>query len=407
MNPATCRSCGSTHLASVLDLGNLPLANGLVAAARQDLPDPRHPLHLVRCESCSLAQLRDTVPPEELFTHYAYFSSFSDTMLQHVRALVAGLVKTRSVGPQSTVVEVASNDGYLLREYKATGARLLGIEPARNIADEAERQGVPTLREFFNTEVAERLAHDGWRADIIHAHNVLAHVPDVNGFVRGLAILLGEDGVAVIEVPYVREMVDRCEFDTIYHEHVFYFSLSSLTALLARHGLVVDTVQRLPIHGGSLRILASRVPGRQKDGSVEALLSAEGAWVREPRYYDSFRERVVALKSVLRDVVLGLRARGKRIAGYGAAAKGAILLNYAGLGREAVDFVVDRSPHKQGLLMPGVRVPIEAPSVLVTKRPDYTLLLAWNLEAEVLAQQQEYRRLGGRFIVPVPDLKII
>jgi SAM-dependent methyltransferase len=404
---ATCRACGADGLAPILTLGRTPLANALLTAEQLDAPEPTYPLDLVRCPGCTLVQITETVPPEVLFRRYPYFSSVSETFLGHASALAERLVAERRLGPGSLVVELASNDGYLLQYYRRHGVPVLGIEPAENVAEVARRdRGIPTLSEFFGTALALRLRDEGRRADVLHAHNVLAHVADLGGFVAGIGLLLADDGVAILEVPYVRDMVDRCEFDTIYHEHLCYFSLTALTRLFARHRLVVQQVERLVVHGGSLRLSVARggVPGE----SVEALLLEEKGWGVEGRaVYQGFGRRVETLIASIKALLVGLAGRGASIAGYGAAAKGATLLNVLGIGRDVVRFVVDRSPHKQGHYLPGVRVPILPPEALLERMPSHVLLLAWNLADEVLAQQADYRRRGGRFIIPIPELVVV
>jgi SAM-dependent methyltransferase len=329
-------------------------------------------------------------------------------MVRHAEALVSRLVRERRLGPRSLVVEVASNDGYLLQHYLSQGVPVLGIEPARSVAEAAERdRGVPTLTEFFGAELARRLRAEGRCADVLHAHNVLAHVADLNGFVEGVGQLLRDGGVAVVEAPYLKDMIDRCEFDTIYHEHLCYFSLTALDHLFRRHALVVQGVERLKIHGGSLRLLVA--DGTEEvSAEVAAMLAEEAAWgVGRPEFYRAFAGRVDTLCESLRSLLNRLRAEGKKIAAYGAAAKGATLLNALGLAPGTIEFVVDRSPHKQGRFIPGVRVPILPAERLLEIQPDYVLLLAWNLADEVLAQQEAYRNRGGRFIVPVPEVSIL
>jgi len=347
------------------------------------------------------------VPPEDLFRDYAYFSSFAESALRSAEDLATRLARERGLGPGDLVVEAASNDGYLLQFYRGLGIGVLGIEPARNVAAVALRErGVPTLVEFFGETVARRLRDEGRAAAVFHAHNVLAHVADLNGFVEGMRVLLREDGVAVVEVPYVRDMLDKGEFDTIYHEHLCYFSLTALHELFSRHRLVMADVEHLPLHGGSVRLFVTH--GQTTPEEVRRMLDAEQAWgVARDETYERFRDDVARVQRRLDAFLRGLRARGATIAAYGAAAKGVILLNSLGVGADVLEFVVDRSPHKQGRYLPGVRVPIRPPEALLAERPDYVLLLAWNLEAEVLAQQAEYRRGGGRFIVPIPELRIV
>lgn len=409
LSPATaCRGCGAAALEPVLSLGRLPLANALLRPEQLERSEPRYPLDVVFCAACALVQLRHSVPPELMFREYTYFSSYSETFIEHARHLVDDLVAERGLNAASLAIEVASNDGCLLQHYRRHGVPVLGIEPARNVAALARERGVPTLDDFFDADLAERLRAEGRCADVVHAHNVLAHVPDLGGFVRGVGRVLRDDGVAVIEVPYVRELVERCEFDTIYHEHLCYFSLTALAGVLARQGLAVTHVERVAVHGGSLRVFASLAAAATPRGSVDELLREERALgLDRIDFYRGFAARVPRLLAELRACVLGLKASGRRLAAYGAAAKGTILLNCLGLPAGTLDFVADRSPHKQGLFVPGVRVPVRAPQALLDEQPDDVLLLAWNLEAEILTQQAEYRRRGGRFIVPVPAVRLV
>ena len=331
-------------------------------------------------------------------------------MLANARELVSRLIPERRLGPASLAVEVASNDGYLLQYYKAAGIPVLGIEPAENIAKVAvEKRGIPTVTEFFGSALANRLAGDGHRADVIHANNVLAHVADLNGFVAGLRTVLKSDGVAALEFPYVGDMIESCEFDTIYHEHLCYFSLGTLLHLFARHGLKIVEVERVPIHGGSLLVQVARDESKQRPGpSVDALLAEENVrGMNRATFYRDFGRRVLALKDQLTALLGDLKRRGKRIAAYGAAAKGSTLLNTFGIGLDVLDFVVDRSPYKQGRYMPGVHIPIADPAKLCDAMPDYTLLLSWNFADEILRQQETYRRKGGKFIVPIPEVRVL
>src|SRR6266403_631054 len=353
-----CRSCGQPDLELVLSLGNTPLANSLITEEQLNQPESTYPLDLAFCPQCSLVQITETVPPEELFREYLYFSSFSDTMLQHAREIVQRTLKARRLGAKSLAVEIASNDGYLLQYYKEAGIPVLGIEPAVNVARVAqEERGVRTLTEFCNAETARQLVEQGEQADVIHANNVLAHVADLNGFVEGLGILLREGGVAIIEVPYVKDLIDRCEFDTIYHEHLCYFSLTSLDRLCQRHGLLIQDVEHLQIHGGSLRVFVGK--DRNQSAAVRDLLDEEAGWgVSYPGFYRGFARRVEELKRSLRTFIFDLKNKQQRLAAYGAAAKGSTLLNYFQIGKEALDFVVDRSTYKQGRYMPGVHLQI-------------------------------------------------
>jgi len=405
---STCRSCGGGDLEMILDLGATPLANSLPAADSRE-PEARFPLELVFCPVCTLVQITETVPPEQLFREYLYFSSFSDTMLAHARELTARLAAELKLGAGSLAVEIASNDGYLLQYYKHAGVPVMGIEPARNVAKVAEERGIPTLPEFFGLQLATKLAAEHKRADVLHANNVLAHVADLNGFVAGIRAVLANDGVAAIEFPYLGDMIDRCEFDTIYHEHLCYYSLGAIKYLFERHDLKLLHVERLPIHGGSLLLQAARREAARKPApSIAALLDEENQrGMATIGFYRDFAGRVLQLRDKLRALLARLKADGKRIAAYGAAAKGSTLLNTFGIGVETLEFVADRSTYKQGRLMPGVRVPIVPPETLSRSMPDYTLLLTWNFADEILRQQAEYRSRGGKFIVPVPDVAVV
>jgi len=403
-----CRSCDQPNLTPILSLGETPLANALLSREHLNDIEERFPLDLVLCPACSLVQITETVPPEKLFSEYFYLSSFSETLLRHSKENVEQLIVSRRLGSDSLVIEIASNDGYLLQYYKQAGVAVLGIEPARNIAVTAEERGIPTLCEFFDGQLAENLKAQGQSADVLHANNVLAHVSDLNGFVGGVRALLKESGVAVIEVPYVKDMIDRCEFDTIYHEHLCYFSLTALKHLFQRHGLLIADVQRLPIHGGTLRIFAvheNAAEGESPD--VAEMLADEVTWASDSAFYLGFGQKVESLRQELLSLINRLKSDDKRIAVYGASAKGTTLMSYFGLSRTQLDFVVDRSTVKQGRYTPGTHLPIYAPDLLLKEMPDYVLLLTWNFVDEILQQQAEYRKLGGRFIIPIPDVKIV
>ena len=408
MNTFLCRSCGSSHGRSVLDLGLQPLANNLLSEADLAKPEPRFPLRVALCEGCWLLQITDIVPPVELFSEYLYFSSFSDALLRHAAEAAAAHLRDGDLGPESFVVEIASNDGYLLKNFVAAGVPCLGIEPAANIAKVAVAAGVPTLSRFFGRELATELAAQGRQADLILGNNVFAHVPDINGFVAGLAALLKPGGRIALEFPYGCDLVEHVEFDTVYHEHVFYFTVTALVPLFARHGLEVFDVQRIPIHGGSLRFFACHRGAQAVRPSVTALLAEERTkGVASTRYYDDFGDRVRRIRDDLLELLRRLKAEGRSIAAYGASAKGSTLLNFYGIGRETLDFVADRSTAKQGRLTPGSHLPIVGPDALFQRRPDFALLLTWNFAAEILKQQQAYRDAGGKFIVPLPEVQVV
>ncbi len=403
-----CRSCGHSDLRVILSMGRTALANRLLTREQLHEPEPNFPLTLCFCQKCALVQLLETVSPELLFREYLYFSSFSDWMLRHAEGLATSLMSSRGLHPGHLVVELASNDGYLLQHFVRVGIEVLGIDPATNIARVAEQRGIPTLAEFFDRPLAARLRAEGRTADVVIGINVLGHVANLNSFVEGISVLLKDQGTVVIEVPYVKDMVDRNEFDTIYHEHLHYFSVTSLDHLFRRHGLLITGIERLPIHGGSLRVYVSHAAGRGDRAAVERILDEEGDWeVRDLSFYSAFAQRIADLRASLRGLLDDLKAQGKRIAAYGAAAKGHTLLSYCGIGSDYLDFVVDRSTYKQGRYMPGTHLPIYPPGRLLEARPDYVLLLAWNFADEIISQQDEYLRRGGRFVVPVPEPRVI
>lgn len=400
-----CRACGFASLDAVLSLGDMPLVNSLLddEGERED----RYPLDVVRCPRCTLVQITETVPPEVLFREYAYFSSFSDTFLTHARTFADGMRGMLELGPRSLVVEAASNDGYLLQFFAEAGIPVLGIEPARNVAAAAAARGIESVPEFLDLELAQTIvAGRGRHADLIVANNVLAHVADLHGFVGALAMLAGETGLVSVEAPYVCDLVDRIEFDTIYHEHLCYFSLTALVRLFARHGLTVVDVQSLPVHGGSLRVLARAVGS--PSAVVAELLEREEEWgIHDRARYETFASDVDTLRTSIASTVRDLVASGEGVAGYGAAAKAVVLLNACGLDRSVVEYVVDRNPYKQGKLLPGVRIPVRSPDALLETRPGFVIIFVWNVATEVIEQQRAYLEGGGRFIVPVPELRVV
>ena len=406
---ASCRSCGQSTLKPVLDLGKMPLADGLLNDAQLAEHENRYPLELAFCSNCALVQILETVPPEILFGHdYPYFSSFSDALLAHSRDNALDLIERRNLKPGEgcLVVELASNDGYLLKNFVEKGINVLGIDPAPGPAKTTEKIGVPTLCDFFTENLAGKLANEGKQADVIIANNVLAHVADTNGFVRGIRTLLKDGGAAVIEVPYVRELIEHGEFDTIYHEHLCYFSVCALDALFRQNGLFLNDVKTLAIHGGSLRLYVEKHE-RPSPVILEMLSEERALGLDRYEYFKNFSERVLDIRSEMQTLLNDLREQGKTIAGYGAAAKGAIMLNFIGAGTDVIDYVVDRNVHKQGLHMPGTHQPIPDPARILQEMPDYVVILPWNFKDEIMSQQQEYRDKGGQFIIPIPKPHVV
>ena len=403
-----CRSCGSSELRPFLDLGRTPLPDALVDPGADLMAEEWFPLVVAFCPDCTLVQITEEVSAEKMFVdNYHYYSSFSDHLLKHSREHALGLVESRGLGPDHLVVELASNDGYLLRNFVEAGVPVLGIDPSPGPAAAAVEAGVPTLQEFFGVEVAQRLVDQGRRADVIVANNVMAHVPDLNGFVAGMKLLLGDDGLITVENPYVRDLVDHCEFDTVYHEHFCYFSCVAVQALMRRHDLWLNHVEYFEdLHGGTLRWHIGH-HDRRTDTLRAYLDEEQERGLTEGRYYEAFAGRVRLVCAELTGLVGGLVAEGRSVAAYGAAAKGAMLLNHAGLGTDMVSFVVDRNPHKHGKLMPGTHQPVRPTEALLTERPDFVLLLAWNFRDEIVAQQAPYVDAGGRFIVPVPFPEVV
>ena len=403
-----CRSCGSTNLHLVADLGSTPLANAFLTVDQLNQTELTFPLRLVFCTNCTLVQITETVRPDVLFANYLYASSYSDTMLRHARAICDRLCRERCLTKNSLVIEIASNDGYLLQFFVERRIPVLGIEPATNIAAIAQRRGVPTRLAFFESSLANQLAGEDLCADVVVGNNVLAHVSEINDFITGVKRILKPGAIARFEFPYLGDLIRNLEFDTIYHEHIFYFSAHSIETLLNRHGLVFTDVEHIPIHGGSLAVTAALELDTLGRGRVERLLveERERGMDRLP-FYSDFGTRVIANVRELKNLTARLRSGGKRICAYGASAKGSTLLNTACFEAGTLEYIVDRNELKQGLFTPGTQLPIFAPQRLTQDRPDYVLVLTWNFLDEILQQQQAYRDLGGKFIVPIPSPMIV
>jgi SAM-dependent methyltransferase len=407
---AACRFCGTPLRHTFVDLGMSPLCESYVPAERVNAMEPFYPLHAKVCERCLLVQLEEFVSGEDIFSDYAYFSSYSDSWVEHARRYVEMAIERFGLGADSMVMEVASNDGYLLRHVVDRGIPALGIEPAANVAEVARDRGVETLVRFFGRETARELVSAGRRADLIVANNVMAHVPDLNDFVAGFELLLADDGVVTIEVAYLLRLVEDNQFDTIYHEHFQYFTCLTAQRVLAHHGLELFDVQELKSHGGSLRLFAQResTGTRPVEQRVHDLLGREHALGFDTlEAHLAFTAQVEKTKWSLLDSLITKRREGKRIAGYGAPGKGNTLLNYCGIRTDLLDYTVDRNPHKQGMFLPGTHIPILHPEVLQQDHPDYILILPWNLTAEIVAQLEYAREWGAKFIVPIPQAEVL
>jgi SAM-dependent methyltransferase len=405
---AGCRSCGTALHYRMIDLGEMPLANSYLPMEANASAEPVFGLEVMVCDACFLVQIKETVPPEDIFSEYAYFSSYADTWVETMRSYAQDACKELNLGADSLVVEVASNDGYLLRHFRDMGIPVLGVEPAGNVAEAAVAAGIPTEVRFFGLDTARELRDRGVAADLLVGNNVLAHVPAINDFVAGVATLLRPGGVASFEFPHLVEMLRHVQFDTIYHEHCFYLSLHAVEPLFARHGLRVFDVDRLPTHGGSLRVWVTHVDGGPSDTANlhQLRVDEQRAGIANLETYDAFAAGANRVRDALLAFLGEARRSAQTVVGYGAAAKGNTLLNYCGVGIDDIPFVVDRSAYKQGMRLPGSHIPIHAPEHVDSARPQYVLILPWNLAPEVRNQMQRIREWGGRFVVAVPELRI-
>jgi SAM-dependent methyltransferase len=406
---SACRFCSVPLTQTFVDLGLSPLANSLLAEEDLDREEPRYPLHAYVCGNCLLVQLAEQASPQEIFEDYVYFSSYSDSWVEHARRYVEQMIDRFGFDGNSSVVEIASNDGYLLQWFVERGVPVLGVEPAANVAAAAEAKGIPTAVRFFSEQAARELVDEGRSADLVIGNNVLAHVPGLNDFVAGISALLAPDGVVTMEFPHLLRLIEETEFDTIYHEHFSYFSALTVERVFAAHRLRLFDVEELPTHGGSLRIYGAHAGSdtHADTGRVAELVERErAAGLADLATYARFDERVRAVREGLQEFLKGARTEGRSVAAYGAAAKGVTLLNYCGIGPKLVEYVADRSPHKQGLYLPGVRLPIRPPEHVAETKPDYLLLLAWNLKDEIVEQMSHVREWGGRFVTPVPKVAV-
>ena len=404
----SCRFCGAVLRNTFVDLGMSPLCESFLSADQLNQMEPFYPLHTYICEQCFLVQLEEYVSPEEIFTEYAYFSSYANTWLQHARNYTELMINKFHLSPQSNVVEIASNDGYLLQYFVEKNVPVLGIEPAVNVAKVALEKEIPTLIEFFGSECARRLVQDGKGADLIIGNNVLAQVPDLNDFVEGLKILLKPTGVVTIEFPHLSRLIEQNQFDTIYHEHFSYFSFFSTEKIFNAHGLRLFDVDELPTHGGSIRIYACHADDKktvsQKAKELQEREIRDG--INKLEYYGDFAERVRQTKRKLLSFLIDIKREGKVIAGYGAPGKGNTLLNYCGIRTDIIDYIVDRNPYKHGKYTPGTHIPIYDPGKILETRPDYVMILPWNLRDEIMEQISYIREWGGQFIVPIPEVAV-
>jgi SAM-dependent methyltransferase len=405
----SCRHCGAPLDLTVVDLGKSPLCQTVLTVEQLEQGEAFYPLHVRACERCWLVQIPEFVPPEDIFTEYAYFSAYSDSWVEHARRYVDAITERLSLDGDSLVVELASNDGYLLQHFLPKGIPVFGVEPAQNVAEAAVARGVPTITEFFGADLARALAAERGHADLVLGNNVLAQVPDINDFVAGVAALLAPGGTATFEFPHLAKLIEHLEYDTIYHEHFSYFSLHAIRAIFAAQGLELVDVEELPSHGGSLRVYLQHAAAAAEPSSavLELLAQEDERGMRDPATYERFAEGVRESKRALLELLIGLRREGKQVVGYGAPGKGNTLLNYCGIRTDFLDYTVDRNPYKQGKHTPGTHIPIHPPERISETRPDVILILPWNLADEIQLQLAYTAEWGARLVVPVPTARFL
>lgn len=410
MSQGKCRACNNLLKHTFVDLGMSPLSNAFLKPEQLNLAENFYPLHAYVCENCLLVQLEKFEPPDYIFSDYAYFSSYSDSWLKHAQAYTKLMMERFGFNLNSQIIEIASNDGYLLQYFQQSGIPVLGIEPAANVAKVAQEKGIPTLVRFFGIETAKDLLHQGKQADLLLGNNVLAHVPDINDFVAGMKIILKPNGILTMEFPHLGQLIEQNQFDTIYHEHFSYFSLIAVEKIFTNHGLSLFDVEKLPTHGGSLRIYACHTDNKNivPEERIAKLKEEEvKAGLDQMETYLDFAQKVRQTKRRLLNFLIEAKNQGKSVVGYGAPAKGNTLLNYCGIRTDLIDYTCDRSPHKQGLFLPGTHIPIYHPDKIRETKPDYLLILPWNLKDEIMQQMIDIREWGGKFVIPIPQVEVL
>ena len=407
---SNCRFCSEVLEIPFIDLGMSPLANSFISLQDLDKPERLFPLKVMLCKKCFLVQLEEYEKPEDIFTDYIYFSSYSKSWLEHAMQYVDMIIERFKFNDQSKIIELASNDGYLLQYFVKRGFNVLGIEPAKNVAEKAVAKGVPTLQKFFNTDTAEELVSEGTKAELVIANNVIAHVPNLNDFIKAIKIILKDNGIFTAEFPHLMELIDKNQFDTIYHEHFSYFSFYTINQIFKYHGLKIFDVEKILTHGGSLRVYVTHEDNElySETENIRMLLTNEIEFgLGSPQIYIEFTEKVEKIKKDMRDLLIRIKTEGKKISAYSAPAKGNTLLNYCEIGNDIIDYTADLNPSKQGTYLPGTKIPVYGPEIIKKTRPDYLVILSWNIKEEIMEQMSFIRDWGGKFIIPIPEVSII